>query len=90
MGLYVGDANEWRADLIRIRTMLGLTQAQMAHDLDMSLRAYSDLENGVSKTRQLHLMAAERLALFKAHQQQNVSLLPFSVRRDAESLKMKL
>jgi transcriptional regulator with XRE-family HTH domain len=90
MGLYVGGAERWREELIAIRKALGLTQAQMAHDLDLSLRAYSDIENGVSKCRQIHLMAAERLALFRAYQAQDVGLLPFHVRRDAESLKAVL
>lgn len=83
--LYVNPQN-FRSDLIAMRQTLGITQADMARELGMSLRAYNDLETGKSEVRQIHIMAAERLTLFYAYQQHNRNLLGWTVRRDVEAL----
>lgn len=83
--LYI-NPDAFRAYLIEMRGNLEYTQADMAHGLGLSLRAYSDLETGASKCRQIHIMAAERLTLFRAYQAGDPAVLGKWVRRDIESL----
>jgi DNA-binding XRE family transcriptional regulator len=73
----------WTNYVRNIREHLGLTQKAMAQHLGMSLRAYSDVENGVSECRMIHMLAAERIALRIAKQRERPFLAPPSVRGDA-------
>jgi transcriptional regulator with XRE-family HTH domain len=51
-----------RKQLIEIRQRLRFSQSAMAKHLGMSLRAYQALESGESATRDIHILAAERVA----------------------------
>ena len=73
-------------DLVALRKTLGLTQTGMAHGIGLSLRAYQDIEAGISKLRLLHWLAAERIALAVAHERGDPMLAPASVRRQALDL----
>lgn len=75
-----------KEDLINLRKSLDLTQAQMADELGMSLRAYQAIEAGESAYRRLHRLAAERVAMMRAVDIKNASLAPVPVRQDAEML----
>ena len=79
------NAEAFQAYLLSLRGRLRLTQQQMADGLGMSLRAYSDLENGKAKVRLIHVMAAERLAL-RAGADRDPAMAPEGVRRDALKL----
>lgn len=76
----------WRSSLIDIRARLDATQAQMAKKLGMSLRAYSDIETGVSKCRRVHILSAERISLTQAVQSGDLDLLAPSVRKEVGAL----
>lgn len=84
-----GEPNDDDADrlhITEIRKRLGLKQSEMAERLGMGLRAYSDLENGVSKTRPIHVLAAERISLRVATERQDASLAAYSVVQDARAI----
>ena len=72
--------------LAAIRKDLSLTQAEMAKHLGLSLRAYSDLENGVAQCKLTHVMAAERLTLLEARRREQPELIAQSVRADIKQL----
>lgn len=50
-------------DLARFRSHMGMTQAEMANELGLSLRAYQDIEGNKSELRPIHVMAIERSSL---------------------------
>jgi transcriptional regulator with XRE-family HTH domain len=75
-----------KEDLIQLRKDLGLTQQQMADELDMALRSYQSLEAGESEYRFIHRLAAERVALMRAADIKAPMLAPQSVREDAIEL----
>lgn len=50
-----------RAHVVAIRKRLGLTQAQMAERLGLSLRTWNTIETGASPCRRIHVLAAERV-----------------------------
>ena len=54
--------SEDKSELISMRKSLGLTQTQMASELGMSLRAYSDIETGKTAYRQIHRLAVLQVA----------------------------
>ncbi|GAB6842357.1 transcriptional regulator with XRE-family HTH domain [Methylorubrum rhodinum] len=68
--------------LFNVRSLIGLTQQEMADNLGLSLRAYSDLENAISKIRTLHVLAVDQLALWEAVRRNDRSLLPARLRMD--------
>jgi len=70
-------------EIAAIRATLRLTQAEMAERIGLGLRAYQDIEGGVSKVRQIHIAAVERAALALAVERGNPMLAPASVRREA-------
>lgn len=72
-----------QAYLVGMRERLSLTQEAMAGRLGMSLRAYSDLETGKSKTRLVHIMAAERLSLKEARLHEKPELAAGPILDDA-------
>src|SRR5215471_13414721 len=72
-----------RSELQVLRKSLGLTQAELADHLDMSLKAYADIENGNSSLRQVHVFAIERIALKIAAERDEPMLAPEVVRREA-------
>ena len=74
------------ADLVALRKSLNLTQAEMAERIGLGLRAYQDIEGGVSKLRPIHVNAAERAALSLAVERGNPMLAPAGVRREALDL----
>jgi transcriptional regulator with XRE-family HTH domain len=76
-------STEQCSPLFAIRKPLGLSQAEMAHRMGMKLRAYSDLETGARETRQIHVNAAERVALAVAVERGNPMLAPAEVRKQA-------
>lgn len=69
-----------------IRKGLGFTQTGMANQMGMSLRAYQALEKGESEVRDIHLLAAERVAMINAVLKNNPMLAPADVRADALDL----
>ena len=73
-------------DLVTLRKLLDLTQAEMASDIGLSVRAYQDVEAGASKLRLIHALAAERVALALAVERGNPMLAPAGVRRQALDL----
>jgi transcriptional regulator with XRE-family HTH domain len=73
-------------DLIQLRKDMGLTQQQMADELDMALRSYQSIEAGESEYRFIHRLAAERVALMRAADTKAPMLAPQSVRADAIEL----
>jgi transcriptional regulator with XRE-family HTH domain len=75
-----------REDLIQLRKEMGLTQQQMADELDMALRSYQSIEAGESEYRFVHRLAAERVALMRAADTKAPMLAPQSVRDDAIEL----
>ena len=75
-----GDA--YRAYIAHLRDRLDFTQEKMAGALGMSLRAYSDIENGVSKCRKVHVWAAERLSIREARERGDAALMAESVKQD--------
>ncbi len=73
--------------LIDIRERLEFTQAAMADALGMSRRAYSDLETGKSEIRQIHLDAAERVALREARSHASpFDILPKPIADDVRAI----
>jgi transcriptional regulator with XRE-family HTH domain len=75
-----------KEDLIALRKDLGLTQQQMADELDMALRAYQSIEAGESEYRFIHRLAAERVALAIAADKKAPMLAPQPVKDDAIEL----
>jgi DNA-binding XRE family transcriptional regulator len=75
-----------KEDLIELRKELGLTQQEMANQLDMALRSYQAIEAGESEYRFIHRLAAERIALLIAVDKKDAMLAPPSLRRDAIEL----
>jgi DNA-binding XRE family transcriptional regulator len=75
-----------KEDLIELRKELGLTQQEMANQLDMALRSYQAIEAGESEYRFIHRLAAERVALMIAVDKKAPMLAPPSLRRDAIKL----
>jgi transcriptional regulator with XRE-family HTH domain len=73
-------------DLIALRKDLGLTQQEMAAQLDMALRSYQAIETGESGYRHIHRLAVERAALTIAADNKAPMLPPASVRKDAIEL----
>ncbi|CAJ0864626.1 hypothetical protein AMST5_01692 [freshwater sediment metagenome] len=73
-------------ELSSLRKTLGLTQVEMAEKMGMKGRAYHELESGRSATRQIHINAAERVALDIAIERGNPMLAPVTVRRAALEL----
>ncbi len=73
-------------ELGALRASLDLTQTGMAKHLGMSLRAYQDIEGGVSKLRLIHVAAVERAALALAVERGNPMLAPASIRQQALDL----
>jgi DNA-binding XRE family transcriptional regulator len=73
-------------DLIELRKDMGLTQQQMANELDMALRSYQSIEAGESEYRLIHRLAAERVALAIAADKKAPMLAPQPVRDDAIEL----
>jgi hypothetical protein len=75
-----------KEDLVTLRKELGLTQQEMAGHLDMALRGYQGIEAGDSDYRQIHRLAAERVALAIAAGKKEPRLAPVPVRQDAVEL----
>lgn len=75
-----------KEDLIHLRNSLGLTQLEMANQLDLALRSYQAIEAGESAYRYIHRLAAERVALILAVDKKTPSFAPDAVRRDAIKL----
>jgi DNA-binding XRE family transcriptional regulator len=73
-------------DLIALRRDLGLTQQEMAAQLDMALRSYQAIETGESAYRHIHRLAVERTALTIAADKKAPMLAPAAVRKDAIEL----
>lgn len=73
-------------DLIAIREGLKLTQAKMAAEMGMSLRAYQAIEGEESPYRLVHRLAAERIALARAVAEKDIAIAPAAVRADAIEL----
>jgi transcriptional regulator with XRE-family HTH domain len=73
-------------ELVDLRDRLGITQTEMAQRLGLGLRAYQDIEGGVSKVRAIHVAAAERAALALAVERRDPMLAPVDVRRQALEL----
>jgi transcriptional regulator with XRE-family HTH domain len=86
---YDGNAEAFQAYLIHLREKLRLTQKSMADGLGMSLRAYSDLENGKAAVRTIHILAAERLTLRAAVTLDDPSVLAKSVEGDVRAVAAK-
>jgi len=70
-------------ELIALRKRLGLTQAQMADRIGLGLRAYTEIENGRSALRGIHVAAAERVSLAIAAERGDPMLAAPAARRDA-------
>lgn len=64
-----------RAYVASLRKQMNLTQQEMANHLGMSVRAYSDVENGVSECRLIHMLAVERITLQQAKIQEDPALV---------------
>jgi DNA-binding XRE family transcriptional regulator len=80
------DATYPKEDLIELRKDLGLTQQEMANQLDMALRSYQAIEAGESAYRYIHRLAVERAALTIAAEKKAPLLAPVTVRKDAIEL----
>ncbi|MBB2965182.1 helix-turn-helix transcriptional regulator [Methylobacterium sp. R2-1] len=87
---YDSNAEASQAYLVHLREKLGLTQKTMADGLGMSLRAYSDLENGKSAVRTIHVLAAERLTLRVAQTLDDPSVLASNVAKEVRAVAAKL
>jgi DNA-binding XRE family transcriptional regulator len=74
------------SELAELRKQLGFTQQAMANQLGLSLRAYHDIESGKAEYREIHRLAAERVALMIAVLKGNPMLAPADVRREALDL----
>lgn len=75
-----------KEELILLRKDLGLTQQQMADELDMALRSYQSIEAGESEYRVIHRLAVERVALAIAARVSTPVVVPQPVRDDAVEL----
>lgn len=73
-------------ELIQLRKSLGLSQADMAAHIGMTVRPYQDIEHGKSALRKIHALAAERAALDIAIERKNPMLAPAAVRKAAIEL----
>jgi transcriptional regulator with XRE-family HTH domain len=82
----MSDEKFLKEDLINLRKELGLTQQEMADQLDMALRGYQGIEAGESEYRHIHRLAAERVALAIAADKKAPRLAPSPVRDDAIEL----
>lgn len=80
------DESFLKDDLIQLRKDMGLTQQQMADELDMALRSYQSIESGESEYRFIHRLAAERVALMIAADKKAPMVAPQTVRDDAIEL----
>lgn len=84
----VDDLNEaQRAYLLKMRERLGFSQTAMANLVGMSIRAYSDIETGVSKCRKIHINAAERVVFRIAAARNDPSLLTGPLRNELKALQ---
>lgn len=70
-------------DLKALRKVLRLTQAAMAEEMGLSLRAYTDLEKTVSDLRRDHQMVAELVSLRQAVAKRDLNLAFPEVRKMA-------
>lgn len=77
-------------ELKELRKSLGLTQAEFAERIGMKVRAYADIELGVSPVRPIHVLATERVALSIAVERRNPMLAPASVRKEALELAQQI
>jgi len=68
------------------RRAAGISQEEMAERIGVALRAYIDLEKGVTAYRKVHRLAFERAALGVAVERKDPSLAPAPVLADAEAL----
>lgn len=80
----MNDAN--RAFMIRMREKLGFSQTVLAHNLGLSLRAYSDIETGKSACKHAYLEAMDRILLREAAERQDLSLLTSPTMHDLKRL----
>lgn len=80
------NAEAYQSYLIHLRGKLGATQRTMADMLGMSLRAYSDLENGKASVRTIHVLAAERLTLRAAVALTDPGVLAKSIEREVQAV----
>ncbi|WP_230534235.1 transcriptional regulator [Microvirga roseola] len=69
--------------LINIRTALGLSQAGMAYQLEMTIREYQALEWGEREVPNVYLWAAERLAMGQAVHEKDPRIAPAAIRQEA-------
>lgn len=68
-----------------LRARLGLTQAEAAERLGLTVRGVQDMERR-EKPRMVNLAALERLALYIAVERSDPMLAPAGVRREAFTL----
>ena len=66
-----------------IRSDLNLTQREMAQHLSMCYRSYQALENNEARIKNVHKLAAERLALHFAVERKDHFLAPQNMRTEA-------
>ena len=76
--------------LLKVRTALGLPQAEMARRMGLSLRPYQELESEVRKTRGRHIRLAELVALEVAVENDDPELAPQDIRRLAIKLAIAI
>ena len=70
--------------LHQLRHLLELSQAEIAHELDVSLSEYEALESGTTPIRKLHVLAVERFTMTKiASASGELCHLPMTVLADA-------
>jgi len=72
--------------LLQVRTEIGLSQAEMARRMGLSLRPYQELESTLRRVRPRHIRLAELVALEVAVETDNPELAP----RDLRRLALKL
>jgi transcriptional regulator with XRE-family HTH domain len=81
---------ESQADRVKylrdLRELLGLSQMEMAREIDVSMRAYQALEGGESKVGIRHIRAFNDVAFERAVVTGNPMLAPASVRKRALDL----
>jgi DNA-binding XRE family transcriptional regulator len=75
-------------ELIMLRKAFGLNQTDMAEGIGLKLRAYADLEAGVSELQKRHELAIERFGLTLAVERDDPMLAPASVRKEALALAL--
>ncbi|WP_230534589.1 transcriptional regulator [Microvirga roseola] len=73
-------------ELVRIRTALGFSQAEMAYKLELTVREYQALEWGESEIPNVYWWAVERLALAQAAQERSPRMVPAAVLRDVHAI----